>query len=272
MTPGSSPHYPIASSASNPVFTGMPPSYPIQQRQQAAKPAPKRSRALIIVVPAIVVGVTIGIALGLGGGKNSETVAEAEVDNAPMPPAGTTTMGAAPEPGSAAAQPAAPSQETNAGSAQPTAPSGDSNAATNQPTVPTVPEAKPAPAEPITVPEDKIKSVDMTKPDKPPRKVEDKPERRPEPKPDVAALFKAGNYGDVVSACNASGKVLALNATVCTLAACKKKETAKAKRWFSQVGAAKKASVQKDCDGVIPAEKSQSKDDPCKTDPMACQH
>ena len=255
VTPPSSPHYPIASSASQQAFSGLSPSYPVlQQRAHAAPtstaptPPKKRSRAMLIVVPAVVVGVVIGVALALGGGKKKEPVAQDEP--APMEPGGTTTMVATPEP---VVAPPAPAP----GSAEPV-PTVPSNAA--PPTVPTVPPAQ----DEIDMPDDNVKSVDMTKPER--------NAKADKPKVDVGALFKAGNYGDVVSACS-SGRVLSANATQCTVAACKTNQTAKAKKWFAQVGAAKKSSVIKDCDGVIPApERSPSKDEQCKIDPMACQH
>jgi hypothetical protein len=110
-----------------------------------------------------------------------------------------------------------------------------------------------------------------------------RPKPRPvdKPKPDVAALYKAGSYPEVVAACSSAATVVALNATACTVAACKAKQPAKARRWFAQVGAAKKTAVIKDCDGMLAADKPAADkpatdkpvaDDVCKRDPMACQH
>jgi hypothetical protein len=107
----------------------------------------------------------------------------------------------------------------------------------------------------------------MTKPDRP------KPERD-KSKPDVAAQFKAGNFGSVMSACG-SASTFAQNTTVCVVAACKLKQSAKAKKWFKQVSDGKKAGVIKDCEGVISPERPVSSgNDACKSlgDPMACQH
>ncbi|HEY5921777.1 MAG TPA: protein kinase [Kofleriaceae bacterium] len=273
VTPQSSPHYPIASSASHQVFTGMPPSYPIASRQQQAKPAPKRSRALIIIAPAVVIGIVIGIVLGFGGGKEDPPAAQTDQT---MPPAGTTTMVATPEPDKppvpadkpAADEPAADKPAADKPAADKPAAATETSA-TSPPTapspVPTVP-----PDEPIAMPEDEVKSVDMTKPAPKPKESKD---RKTEPKPDIAALFKADDFSTVVSVCsNASSRVLAANAPSCTIAACKAKQAAKAKKWFAQVGAAKKSDVLKSCDGVLAADKPAQGSELCKTDPMACQH
>jgi hypothetical protein len=114
------------------------------------------------------------------------------------------------------------------------------------------------PADEISMPEEPV-----AKPAKPATP-------KPKPEPDVGVLFKAGNYGEVVSTCSASSKVVAQNAVTCTVAACKAKQAAKAKKWFAQVVSAKKQAVQHDCDGVLPSDKPAV--DPCKADPMACQH
>jgi hypothetical protein len=47
------------------------------------------------------------------------------------------------------------------------------------------------------------------------------------------------------------------------------KDASKAKKWFAQVGVAKKAGVQKECGSVLPVDKAS--DEACKRDPMACQ-
>jgi serine/threonine protein kinase len=235
-TPHSSPQYPIATGAAHQAFISTP-SYPVAQRpKQDASHG--RSRALVIIVPAVIVGVVIGIVLGFGGSNRKQTAAVAQ-DDRPMPAAGTTTMIATPQ--------AAP---TPSPIAQPEP----------QPTEPTV--AKPAnePAAAIDMPDDTVAKVDMSEP----------------PKPDLFSLLKARSYAEVVSQCSASSRTVAQNATACTIAACRTKQTSKAKRWFDKVSAAKKASVVKECDGVIvvekPVEKAPPPVDPCKADPMACQH
>jgi hypothetical protein len=226
VTPPSNPHYPIASSASHPSLPGQSP-YPVAQRPLADRAEePKRSRAMIILIPAIAIGVVIGIALALRGGTKKEAASD------------HTTMVAAPEPGSAA-DAAQPPEESVQPAPQP-AP---------EPTVPA--------DEPIAMPDEAV-----AKPAKPATK--------PKLDPDVGVLFKAGNYSEVVSTCNGSSKVVAQNATTCTVAACKTKQTSKAKRWFAQVPSAKKQAVQHDCESVLPPDKPSV--DPCKTDPMACQH
>jgi serine/threonine protein kinase len=223
LTPPNSPHYPIASSVSHPAFTGMPPSYPVQQRAhtQSQPPLSKRSRALVIVVPAAIVGIVIGIALAFGGSGDKRTEA-AVADTS----GNTTAMVATPEPPPTPVEP------------EPVAAAPDQTQAETT-------------DEPLEMPEDPV-----TK-------------RKPEPRPDVAAMFKRGDYADAVAACSASSRLVALNATACTLAACKTKHAAKAKKWFAQVGAAKKTSVLEDCDGVIAADKPKTD---CKANPMACQY
>jgi len=259
-TPHSNPHYPIASSASHQAFTGIPPSYPVHQRAQSQAPVPpKRSRALLIIGPAILLGVVIGVALAFGGGK-PPVDAVADEPGSEMPPGENKRMLVTPLPAPAAgAMPESTVPE------------------------PAVVESKPAVAEAtIDMPEDTVKSADTTKADKRSKERPDikeradreraereRADRERDKKLDVAAQFKAGNYGSVMTACNASS-TLAQNALVCTMAACKLKQLAKARRWFKQVPDAKKASIR-DCD-VSPPPPPPSGSDACKTDPMACQH
>jgi hypothetical protein len=97
----------------------------------------------------------------------------------------------------------------------------------------------------------------------------------PEPaRPSLTALFKAGRFADAVTECNASSKTVAQNATTCTVAACKAHESSKAKRWFGNVSAAKRAAVVHECGGVLAAESAPpaQPDNPCARDPLACQH
>jgi hypothetical protein len=91
---------------------------------------------------------------------------------------------------------------------------------------------------------------------------------------DVPALFEAGNYSEVVAQCNASREAVARNASTCTLAACKQKEFSKAKRWFTSVASALRASVIKDCGGVLrpPAAAPVDEKEKCRRNPMLCQH
>jgi serine/threonine protein kinase len=240
LTPQSNPHYPIATGAAHQPFPAPPTSYPLAQR--AARPALNRSRALIIVLPAAIIGVVIGVALGFGGRKDS--TAAVAPDDKPMPPAGTTTMIATPA--NAVATPLNPV----------------ATPATDNAPKPASEVAKPAAAPSA---QDKVA----------------KPKAKPPTadKPDLSTQFKAANYADVVTMCSGSSKVAAASAVMCTIAACRAKQTAKAKKWFDKVGGAKKSSVIKDCDGVLAAEKPPEKDkdkppaeDPCKADPMACQH
>jgi len=235
VTPHSSPQYPIATSASHQAF-GHQPSYAVTQRAKQA-PGPGRSRALIIVVPAVVIGVVIGVALGFGGSKDTAAVANA--DKA-MPATATTTMVATPNKAPDPAVAAAPDK-----------------------TVEPAPLAQPE-AAPITMPDDQVEQVGQA--------------RSVEPKPDVVALYKTAKYSEVVTTCSSSGKLVAANATQCTLAACRVKQASKAKRWFKLVGDAKKAAVLEQCAGIVTVDKPVEKDkpavvvDPCKADPMACQH
>ncbi len=101
----------------------------------------------------------------------------------------------------------------------------------------------------------------------------------PGQKRDVAALFEARDWAEVVAQCNASREVLKQNATACTLAACKHKEFSKAKRWFASVGSASRASVIKDCGGVLkpPSEAPgaappMDEKEKCRRNPMLCRN
>jgi hypothetical protein len=86
----------------------------------------------------------------------------------------------------------------------------------------------------------------------------DEPHPRPHPTPTPAPKID-------FAACAASSKTVAANATTCTLAACKAKDSAKAKKWFTSVPASKRAAVQKECGSVLPS-------DPCNGDYLNCQH
>jgi hypothetical protein len=80
----------------------------------------------------------------------------------------------------------------------------------------------------------------------------------------------------VVAACASSRSLLAQNATTCTLAACKTKQAARARRWFAQVASARKSATARQCDEVsletVSKPDKPAPDDVCKRDPMACQH
>jgi serine/threonine protein kinase len=328
-TPHSSPHYPIATGASHQAFTGHAPSYPVAQRaNQAARP--RRSRALIIIVPAVIIGVVIGIALGFGGSKD-KAATSAQGDNS-MPPAGTTTMiatvdkpttptptldrpaAATPTVDDPADQPAAPIDSPVGKPAAPAAkvdnPAGKPAAAkVGNPAAPAAKVDNPAvtaPAAKVEVAADKptastaepagrvaatrpsvaapVKQPGVAEPVESTTGNADAPIAMPEDrvakkvakveKPDVERLYRSGKYSEVVATCGSATLVVSLNAPLCTVAACKAKQPAKAKRWFAQVSAAKKSAVIKDCDGVLPAAKDKPPvpADPCKTDPMACQH
>jgi hypothetical protein len=128
------------------------------------------------------------------------------------------------------------------------------------PAAPAVPLSEPPPAAPLPGP-----SV-MTPPPEP-------------PKPSLSSLFKADRFADVVAECGASSRTVAQNATTCTVAACKAHESSKAKRWFGSVSATKRSAVIKECGGVLAAEAPaheqvhpKTTEDPCKRDPLACQH
>jgi len=198
--------YPRAPSATPAGQSGFPAQY-----SKSYAPVRQRSRALFIVIPAIILGVGIGLVLAL----NSD---------APKPTRVTTRPLAVPPPVVKPAEPAAIA-------AQP------------------VVEAEPPP-----------------------------PQKPAETKVDVAELFKAKSFADVVALCAASKGELAQHTTVCTIAACKAKETSKARRWFASVSPGKRAGVVKECGGVVQVEKEKpaadegSAEDPCKRDFMACQH
>jgi eukaryotic-like serine/threonine-protein kinase len=247
-TPHSSPQYPIATSASHQAF-GHQPSYAVTQRAKQPTTV-SRSRALIIVVPAIVIGVVIGVALGFGGSKDTAAVAKADK---PTPEANTTTtMVATPDKAAAPASVADVKPEPAA-----------------TPVAEVKPEAAATIAKPATVAQTETTLIAM-----PDDEVEQAPAKPVEVKPDIVALYKTAKYSEVVTTCSSSGRLAAANATQCTLAACRVKQASKAKRWFKLIGDAKKAAVIEQCDGIV-ADKPVEKPvvvDPCKVDPMACQH
>jgi eukaryotic-like serine/threonine-protein kinase len=237
MTPGSNPQYPMLSSASHAAYVAQ------RQSQPSMQPLPQEPRrriALYILVPAIILGVVIGLALGFGGDKKKvEQTAKAE-----------------PEAEIVVEKQMETTQQPVADPAPVPTPAVDTGSAAAQPSV----------AEPNT--EITIEKPDPKPETKPkPEAKKPKPEvHKPEPM-DIAELYKEKEYDEVVDQCSSSSKLVALNATNCTLAACKMKEASKAKKWFAQVGAAKRPAVQKECGSMLPAEK----DEKCKGDPMACQ-
>jgi serine/threonine-protein kinase len=198
----------------------------------------KRSLLAIVLVPACVIGIGIGLALAVNS-KRKTPVARAE-------PEVPSVVALAPGPSEPSVMPvvAAPAPVI-----VPTAPA-----------APAVPLSEPPPAAPLPGP-----SV-MTPPPEP-------------PKPSLSSLFKADRFADVVAECGASSRTVAQNATTCTVAACKAHESSKAKRWFGSVSATKRSAVIKECGGVLAAEAPaheqvhpKTTEDPCKRDPLACQH
>jgi hypothetical protein len=265
VTPPSSPQYPVLSSS-----THSQPSYSHLANQHE----PRRSRALIVLIPACIVGVVLGIVLAVGGDKTKPTEESANTV--------ALTPGRAEGNRAANGTPTDKPRDTRSGEGSQATPT-DIKPAGTQPV-----DTQPAGTQPADTKPADIKPVDPKPVD--PKPVDTKPvdakpvDKKPiDKKPkepvtsssvkddDVAALFKANKFADVVAQCAASTKIVALNSTACTLAACKTKETAKAKKWFASVGSAKRASVVRDCNGVLPAEKP-SDDELCRRNPLACQH
>ncbi len=245
VTPPSSPQYPVLGSASH--------SQPSYSAMAGTNQAPKKSRALIIIIPAAVLGIVIGIALALGGDKKKP------VDDSANTVA--LTPGSAEGSNTKASDPPIETKpvETKPVDTQPV----DTKPVETKPVDIKPVDTQPADTKPIDTKPVDIKPVEIKKPPviKEPTVAKD----------DVSALFKANKYSDVVSQCAASSKVVALNSTACTLSACKTKETSKAKKWFASVGSAKRASVVRDCNGVLPADKP-SDAELCRRNPLACQH
>ena len=226
------PSYPVHSSTSHPMVS----SYTQAEYQQP--PPRKRSMLAVVLLPAGVIGIGIALALAVNSGKRTQPVDDtsesAVVALSPGPTEARITMPATHAAPAPVVEPAVPAPPATPRSAAP----------------------EPAP---VTPPATSPSAPSAPKP--------------PPARPDVAALLEAGRFADAVAACNASTKTVALDATSCTVAACKARETAKAKRWFSSVGSAKRSAVVKACGGVLPAESHQkSSGDPCKRDPLACQH
>ncbi len=263
VTP-SGPSYPSLSSASHHAHPVL--QYPVIQRE----PQPRRSRALYILVPAIVIGIVIGIGVGLGGSQSKPTPAEqGEHETASIEMAAAPTHAPGESPGGEPAiappstEPAAPSP-AEAAPARAAAPGADPAAEPSSET-PTVPSATPRP---------EASATPTVEP--PGTPTIEKPAAAAPKRPDVAAMFEAGSYRDAVTACASSRSLLAQNAITCTLAACKMKQAARARRWFAQVASARKSATARQCDEVTLEKPSKpdrpAPDDVCKRDPMACQH
>jgi eukaryotic-like serine/threonine-protein kinase len=234
--------------------------YPVLARGSAAASPPQtaRTRGLLVLVPVCVVGTIVGIAIAIRSSSSDE-------EPKPSSMSDRATQMAQVQPPPAQPSPAQPPPPVAQPPAQPPP--------LSQPPV----EAPPAPADGASskqiVDESDKTELPANTTTTPPVKREPKSP----PKDDVATLFKANQFDEVVSACSSSTKVVAQSSTTCTVAACKVKDTAKARRWFGNVTAAKRAAVVKACDGIAlePATahpKVEPKIDPCKRDPLACQH
>jgi len=263
VTPQSSPQYPVlgSNSHSTPSYSAM-----------TAPPEERKSRALIVLIPACVLGVVIGLVMALRGGDK--------------PADDTTTVAMTPGVESTETK---PDQGSSAAAGDPTVGSGSDVKVDTKPVETKPDDTKPDDIQIDTKPDTKptndtnttnnsgggggdTKKPDKTTKIKTTKDPKDTNNTPPPPRDDVATLFKANKFADVVQQCNASAKIVALNSTACTLAACKQKDAAKAKKWLPSVGSAKRASVIKECDGVLPADKPVSATDACKRDPLACQH
>jgi hypothetical protein len=239
------------------------PQYPMTSASQAmlssysqvAYQPPKRSIATVILVPAVVIGIGIGLALVVNGSKKSSVTRKEPV------PESSPVIAMSPGPSS---QPAAAPAVTGA----PPAAVAPAVAPTR-----TAPPDAPAPLSepPATAP--LPGPAVMTPPPAQPAQTPKSPRDRAVPvKDDVSTLFKTARYAEAVAECAASSRTLAANATTCTVAACRSREVTRAKRWLTSVAANKRAAVVKDCGGVLSSDSSRAADDPCKRDPLACQH
>jgi serine/threonine-protein kinase len=249
-TPHQSPHYPV------PQTSGSHSMLPSHTAATYQPPRAKRSMLALILVPASVVGIGIGLALAVNSSKRKAPVVHSQPAE-PAEPAAPAVV--ALTPGPTEPTPVVAAAPAPAPAIEPTVPA-----------APAVPLSEPPSAAPLPP------SVMTPPPEPTPAKA---PPKAQPAKPDVAALFKAGRFADAVAECNASSKTVALNATTCTVAACKAHESSKAKRWFGNVGSAKRSAVVKECAGVLPAEtppapatQQKTPDNPCKRDPLACQH
>ncbi len=247
--PSSSPYPTLQSSGSYAAHSGSSTGVP--------KAVPPRSRGILI--PVCIVGTFIGIAIAIKGTTSTAS------DESAREPEHTTQMKQTSPPTPEAPPPT---------SVAPAAP-----AAVREPAYVPVPPPPPAATPP---PSDGAVIVE-----EPPPPVKRPPVAKRDPTPDVATLFKAGRFGDVVEACSDSAKLASLSATTCTVAACKTREATKAKRWISNVTAGKRANIIRDCAGVFAAEPAKTapveqapsrierpptKAELCKRDPLACQH
>jgi hypothetical protein len=264
VTPQSSPQYPVlvGGSASHSA-----PSYSALGQQPQEE---RKSRALIILIPAALVGIIIGVVMAVGGDDKKSEPADRTVAMTPGS-AETPTTNAGSSEGSDE-QPTPVEKPPETGSAvQPVIDMEDPKPVDPKPVDPKPVDPKPVDSAGAGSGAGSGSAQKKVDPKKPPDTKVVPVKKDPVPAaPDVPALFKAAKYSDVIKECTSS-KTLTANPTTCTVAACKVKDKDKAKKFLAAVSSGKRASVIKDCGGVLPADKV-SNDDACKRDPLACQH
>ncbi len=92
----------------------------------------------------------------------------------------------------------------------------------------------------------------------------------------LTTAYAEGRYEDVIALCRES---VGDRGVLCTLAACRSDDEARAKQWLARVPTSKRSAVQEECkdaglDDLAPI-KAKPRPDPskdCERDPMACQH
>jgi len=99
---------------------------------------------------------------------------------------------------------------------------------------------------------------------------------KPDPLAEIRRLASANSYADAASRCAALPRVTSEIATVCTLAACKTKDVAKARRWFKTakrevLGVCRAAGVDPDPPATTTT-KTKIKTGDCGSDMLGCQH
>ena len=88
--------------------------------------------------------------------------------------------------------------------------------------------------------------------------------RKPTRDEELAAVYRAARFADVVGSCSANARLAVTSAETCTLAACQQHEVDKARRWLQKISASKRDSLIDTCNGLG---SSLVKADPPRPDP-----
>jgi len=107
--------------------------------------------------------------------------------------------------------------------------------------------------------------------------------RKPTRDEELAAVYRAARFAEVVASCSANSRLAVTSAETCTLAACQQHEVEKARRWLQKIAASRRDSLIDTCNelGSSLVKADPPRPDPPKppkppkpkcdeSDPMAC--